>query len=710
MRRHNWELAELHRLYATPLLELIQKASAVHRSYNRIGEVQRCELVNIKEGGCPEDCSYCSQSAHYETDVMATPLMSIEEVVERARKAKEQGVTRVCLGAAWRGVRQSAQFDRVLEMIRQVCTMGVEVCVTLGLLGPAEAKKLREAGLYAYNHNLDTSERHYKKIITTRTFSDRLRTHEAVREAGISLCSGGILGLGEEPEDHLLMLQVLANKDPHPESLPINRRVDVKGVPLEGEPLSSVWELIRLVAVARIVFPTTMIRLSAGRLSMTIAEQGLAFLAGANSIFIGDQLLTTPNPDYVADEELFSTLGLFGKRPTPLSTLSDKLPTHFEGVLSCRLKEQEKRGWLRTLSPPAEGLIDFSSSDYLGMARNPSLREEILERVATLDRLGATSARLLTGNTPLAERVEQQIATHHQAEAALLLTSGYVANLALLSCCLTQEDTLLVDEGVHASIWDGARLSRARVRSFRHNDLEGFTALLQRERSMGRSLFVMVEGLYSMSGQIAPLQEMTTLCRENGATLFVDEAHATGVIGEHGEGVVVDQECLDGVAARVVTFGKALGLQGAALLGSQELIRSLINGARPFIYTTAMAPLLLEAISATYEWVGRAEQHRRRLASLRAHWKELVDASAFTFPVAPGPIQFLPTTGGPGATRALAESLQGAGFDLRPILPPTVREGKEGLRLTFHSYNTRQELSELIDLLSVQDLRSWVAA
>jgi biotin synthase len=306
-----YSIDEVSSIYRTPLLELILRAADVHRRHQEVGEVQVCRLLSIKTGGCPEDCGYCPQSAHYEAPVKAEPLMDVGAVVAAAEAAKAEGSTRFCLGAAWREVKDGPRFERVLEMIRRIKGLGgLEVCVTLGMLNADQAQRLKEAGLDAYNHNLDTSEEYYDRIITTRTYADRLQTLRHVREAGVSVCCGGILGMGESEDDRISLLHTLANLPEPPESVPINALVPVEGTPLADQSKLDVWSMVRAIATARILMPTARVRLSAGRLSMSPAEQALCFLAGANSIFAGEKLLTTPNPDVDADRLLFDQLGL----------------------------------------------------------------------------------------------------------------------------------------------------------------------------------------------------------------------------------------------------------------------------------------------------------------------------------------------------------------------------------------------------------------
>lgn len=306
----NWTKEEISEIYHQPLLDLIYQAAGIHRENNDYSEVQISSLISIKTGGCPEDCAYCPQAARYHTEVNVHALMQLEQVQEAAQKAKDAGSSRLCMGAAWREVRNNRDFDRVLEMVRTVNEMDMEVCCTLGMLSYEQAQKLKDAGLFAYNHNLDTSEENYKNIITTRTYGDRLKTLENVRRAKLTVCSGGIIGLGETEEDRIGMLHVLSNLPQHPESVPINALVAIKGTPMEDQQRVSVWEMVRMIATTRIIMPKTVVRLSAGRLEMSLPEQALCFMAGANSIFAGDKLLTTPNPSFNDDMAMFDILGL----------------------------------------------------------------------------------------------------------------------------------------------------------------------------------------------------------------------------------------------------------------------------------------------------------------------------------------------------------------------------------------------------------------
>ncbi|MEA5565440.1 biotin synthase BioB [Anabaena sp. UHCC 0399] len=318
--RYDWQEVEIREIYNTPLLELIYQAASIHRQYHNPKQIQVCKLISIKTGGCPEDCSYCAQSSRYQTEVKPQALLDKETVLNIAQNAKEKGVSRVCMGAAWREVRDNSQFDQVLDMVKDVTDMGLEVCCTLGMLTADQAKRLETAGLYAYNHNLDTSAEYYSTIITSRTYSDRLNTIENVRQTNVTVCSGGILGLGETVEDRVSMLHTLANLHPHPESVPINILSQVEGTPLENQPDVPIWDVVRMIATARIVMPTSDVRLSAGRARLSQVEQAFCFMAGANSIFSSDDnkmlTVTTPCPDYDADQEMLNLFGLEMRPPS----------------------------------------------------------------------------------------------------------------------------------------------------------------------------------------------------------------------------------------------------------------------------------------------------------------------------------------------------------------------------------------------------------
>jgi biotin synthase len=308
--RHDWTRNEVAQIYRTPLTELLFRAQSVHRQSHAADRVQTCQLISIKTGGCPEDCAYCPQSAHYDAPVERQGLLDALHVIAVAREAAARGVTRFCMGAAWRQAPEGAEFERVLEMVRGVSALGMEVCCTLGMLSETQAARLKDAGLSAYNHNLDTSPEFYGSIISTRVYDDRLKTLAAIRKAGITVCCGGILGMGEREGDRIGLLHQLATLQPHPESVPLNMLVRVEGTPLASMPPLDPLHMVRAIATARILMPASRVRLAAGRKQLSPEAVTLCFLAGANSIFVGEKLLTTPNPAPDEDEQFLQTLGL----------------------------------------------------------------------------------------------------------------------------------------------------------------------------------------------------------------------------------------------------------------------------------------------------------------------------------------------------------------------------------------------------------------
>ncbi len=313
--KHDWTKEEIIAIYNKPLMDLLYEAATIHRENHDPNVVQVSTLLSIKTGGCSEDCGYCPQAARYNTGVEGNDLMTVNQVKAQALNAKSAGSSRVCMGAAWRNVKDGPEFDQVLEMVRTINKLDMEVCCTLGMITENQAKRLAEAGLYSYNHNLDTSEEYYKEVISTRGFEDRLQTIENVRKTNVTVCSGGIIGMGESIEDRAGMLVALSTLNPQPESVPINALVAVDGTPLEDEEPVEIWEMIRMVATTRIVMPETQVRLSAGRTNMSREGQAMCFFAGANSIFAGNKLLTTPNPDVNEDMKMFELLGLKPQKP-----------------------------------------------------------------------------------------------------------------------------------------------------------------------------------------------------------------------------------------------------------------------------------------------------------------------------------------------------------------------------------------------------------
>ncbi|KAH6917584.1 biotin synthase [Coprinopsis sp. MPI-PUGE-AT-0042] len=329
--RHDWTKPEIQHIYDLPLMDLVFRAASAHRIHQDPSKIQLCTLMNIKTGGCSEDCSYCSQSSRYSTPTKASRLVDIEPVLEAARKAKENGSTRFCMGAAWRDLAgRKRGFERILTMVREVRGMGMEVCTTLGMLSPDQARQLKEAGLTAYNHNLDTSREFYPQVITTRSYDERLGTISAVRDAGISVCSGGILGLGESDEDRVGLIYEVSNMPEHPESFPVNALVPIEGTPLEKNERVAHHILLRTIATARIVMPKTIIRLAAGRNTLSEAEQAMCFMAGANAVFTGEQMLTTPCSPWDEDKAMMSRWGLEGMASFQQGSVAEKERSRLE--------------------------------------------------------------------------------------------------------------------------------------------------------------------------------------------------------------------------------------------------------------------------------------------------------------------------------------------------------------------------------------------
>lgn len=341
--RHDWTKEEIQEIYNQPLMDLMYRAASVHRQYHDPNTVQVSTLLSIKTGGCPEDCGYCPQAARYHTEIEGNDLMTVQQVKAQALRAKSGGSSRVCMGAAWRNVKDGPEFDQVLEMVRTINKLDMEVCCTLGMITENQAKRLAEAGLYAYNHNLDTSEEYYKEVISTRGYEDRLQTIDNVRKTNVTVCSGGIIGMGETLEDRAGMLVALSSLNPQPESVPINALVAVDGTPMEDQEPVEIWDMIRMVATTRIVMPETQVRLSAGRTQMSREGQAMCFFAGANSIFAGDKLLTTPNPDVNEDMMMFDALGLNPQKPF----IKKMQPDTVEAEDSQYTDQGEKPKWTR---------------------------------------------------------------------------------------------------------------------------------------------------------------------------------------------------------------------------------------------------------------------------------------------------------------------------------------------------------------------------
>ena len=339
---NTWTKEAIREVYNKPLMELLYEAATVHRENHNPSEIQVSTLVSVKTGGCPEDCGYCPQAARYHTDIEKNDMLSVEEVVSAGKFAKENGSSRVCMGASWRNVKEDDDFDQVLEMVRSLNDLDLEVCCTLGMLTEPQAKRLADAGLYAYNHNIDTSEEYYKEVISTRGYDDRLKTIDNASKSGLSICSGGIIGMGESDEDRIAMLHTLTLLNPQPASVPVNALVAVEGTPLEEQNTVPIWDMVRMIATTRIVMRNSAVRLSAGRTEMTMEGQALCFMAGANSIFSGDKLLTTPNPGMSTDAEMFEKLGL-----TPMKAYKNGDKPTVDEKYKIRSTSEDRVKWSR---------------------------------------------------------------------------------------------------------------------------------------------------------------------------------------------------------------------------------------------------------------------------------------------------------------------------------------------------------------------------
>lgn len=696
MRHLAWKPSEVLEILRTPLLELIYRAASVHNEFHVPNEVQISGLISIKTGHCPEDCAYCPQSARYASKIESHELMSPEEIISKARELKSNGASRICLGAAWRNVTSGKQFDHVCDAVREVAAMGVEVCCTLGMLTEQQAQSLERAGLYAYNHNIDTSEEYYPNIISTRTFSDRLNTLANIRKTNVTLCCGGIVGMGETEGDRASMLSTLASLTPPPESVPINALVPTEGTPLGNVRKIDPLEIARVIATARIIMPKSVIRLSAGRMDMSFSEQGLCFLAGANSIFSGDKLLTTPNPTFKSDADLFRTLGLKRKvldsPETPVTEPSNSVLKIMERRLN-KLKTQNK---FRIL-PTEKNLVDFSSNDYLGLSQEGSVSKAVNECQSGQfsERFGATGSRLLNGNSKAILLLEEKIRECHNSPTALLFNSGYDANLGLISCLPKDDSQILYDENVHVSIKDGVKLSGTLSYPFRHNDLNHLEDRLKRA---SKSSFVIVESLYSMDGDFSPLREIANLCLKYGANLVVDEAHTGGIFGKSGAGLVEHLNLSDQVFARIITYGKAFGCQGASVLGSPILKDYLINFSHPFIYTTAPSSVSVRAVTHAYELMVDDSRRNKLHNNIRLFSNELEKNHSLMVRGDPfSPIRWIPI---PEDTQpSSTDFFESKGLDVRLIRSPTVKRGTERMRVVMHSFNSTEEILKLLDAM-----------
>ena len=573
--KHDWGLAEIVTLYRQPLNDLLHRAHSVHRRCFDPNRVQLSTLLNIKSGGCPEDCAYCPQSVRYKTGVDNEALMSREQVLAEARRAKASGASRFCMGAAWRGPKDR-DIDRVAEMISGVRDLGLETCVTLGMLKPGQPERLKRAGLDYYNHNLDTSESFYSGIISTRTYRERLDTLQRVRDAGINVCCGGIIGMGEKVEDRAALLQTLACLPRHPESVPINTLVKVAGTPLAGQEDTDPIELVRTVACARILMPNAYVRLSAGTNRNERLNPGAVFLCRRQFRLLRRQAADDRQPAIFQGSGPVRTVGVErhrGKRQRGSARraeflMSRPLPADPHSLADGldRIRAAGRFRTRRTITSAQGPLvrsgghtyINFSSNDYLGLANDGRL-VQALQAGAARYGVGSGASQLVCGRSRAHADLEETVAQRLGRSRALLFSSGYLANLAVItSFAARRKDVVVMDRENHASLIDGALLARAGLRRYAHLD----TAELEKLCGRGCTL-VATDGVFSMDGSVAPLPGIAATCSQRGVLLAVDDAHGFGVLGKTGGGAV-EHFSLNQAQVPVLmgTFAKACGVMG----------------------------------------------------------------------------------------------------------------------------------------------------
>lgn len=688
-----WTFEKTAQLFELPLTELLYKAQTTHRENFKPNEVQLCTLLSIKTGTCPEDCAYCPQSAHYETPLKKENLYDVERVVNNAKNAKAQGATRFCMGAAWRSPPKK-EFPKVLEMIRAVKNLGLETCVTLGMVDQMQADALHEAGLDYYNHNLDTSPEFYKKIITTRTYEDRLNTLECVRNAGIHVCSGGIIGMGETRDDRIHLLLQLANLPTPPQSVPINRLMRIKGTPLENVDQIDNIEFIRMIAVARIMMPTSFVRLSAGRDTMSDEMHALCFMAGANSIFLGDILLTTPNPEVPDDALLLQKLGLTAKKMN--HSFHQHLEQHEENVLTRKRFIIEARDdayvWTQ-----GKRLINFSSNDYLNLGTHPDVKTAFIKGVEQYG-FGSGSSSLISGFYKPHHALEEAFAEFLGVKRAILFNSGYHANLGILTALCDSESIIIADKHCHASLIDGMRLARAKFFRFRHNHFDHAETLLKKYAHYPRIL--VTESIFSMEGNISDIKSLAALSRLHEALLFVDDAHGIGVLGKHGRGIseyfnlsAKDIPCLS------LPLGKAFGSTGALVVGNEILMDVILQFARTYCYTTALPPAVSVATLEALKIVERETWRREKLQGLIQNFIRCAlshDLPLLSYDETP--IKCILVDSNKKAL-CVQQQLFDQGFFVSAIRPPTVPQNEARIKISLNCAHTESQINSLMDAL-----------
>ncbi|HAW6163143.1 TPA: biotin synthase BioB [Escherichia coli] len=711
--RPRWTLSQVTELFEKPLLDLLFEAQQVHRQHFDPRQVQVSTLLSIKTGACPEDCKYCPQSSRYKTGLEAERLMEVEQVLESARKAKAAGSTRFCMGAAWKNPHER-DMPYLEQMVQGVKAMGLEACMTLGTLSESQAQRLANAGLDYYNHNLDTSPEFYGNIITTRTYQERLDTLEKVRDAGIKVCSGGIVGLGETVKDRAGLLLQLANLPTPPESVPINMLVKVKGTPLADNDDVDAFDFIRTIAVARIMMPTSYVRLSAGREQMNEQTQAMCFMAGANSIFYGCKLLTTPNPEEDKDLQLFRKLGLNPQQTAVLAGDNEQQQRLEQALMTpdtdeyynAALDARRAADALRRRYPVAQGAgrwlvaddrqyLNFSSNDYLGLSHHPQIIRA-WQQGAEQFGIGSGGSGHVSGYSVVHQALEEELAEWLGYSRALLFISGFAANQAVIAAMMAKEDRIAADRLSHASLLEAASLSPSQLRRFAHNDVTHLARLLA-SPCPGQQM-VVTEGVFSMDGDSAPLAEIQQVTQQHNGWLMVDDAHGTGVIGEQGRGSCWLQKVKPELL--VVTFGKGFGVSGAAVLCSSTVADYLLQFARHLIYSTSMPPAQAQALRASLAVIrsDEGDARREKLAALITRFRAGVQDLPFTLADSCSAIQPL-IVGDNSRALQLAEKLRQQGCWVTAIRPPTVPAGTARLRLTLTAAHEMQDIDRLLEVL-----------
>lgn len=724
--RPRWTLSQVTELFEKPLLDLLFEAQQVHRQHFDPRQVQVSTLLSIKTGACPEDCKYCPQSSRYKTGLEAERLMEVEQVLESARKAKAAGSTRFCMGAAWKNPHER-DMPYLEQMVQGVKAMGLEACMTLGTLSESQAQRLANAGLDYYNHNLDTSPEFYGNIITTRTYQERLDTLEKVRDAGIKVCSGGIVGLGETVKDRAGLLLQLANLPTPPESVPINMLVKVKGTPLADNDDVDAFDFIRTIAVARIMMPTSYVRLSAGREQMNEQTQAMCFMAGRKLRFSTvSKLLTTPNPEEDKDLQLFRKLGLNPQQTAVLAgdneqqqrleqALTD--PGHrrilqrgsimsWQEKINAALDARRTADALRRRYPVAQGAgrwlvaddrqyLNFSSNDYLGLSHHPQIIRA-WQQGAEQFGIGSGGSGHVSGYSVVHQALEEELAEWLGYSRALLFISGFAANQAVIAAMMAKEDRIAADRLSHASLLEAASLSPSQLRRFAHNDVTHLARLLA-SPCPGQQM-VVTEGVFSMDGDSAPLAEIQQVTQQHNGWLMVDDAHGTGVIGEQGRGSCWLQKVKPELL--VVTFGKGFGVSGAAVLCSSTVADYLLQFARHLIYSTSMPPAQAQALRASLAVIrsDEGDARREKLAALITRFRAGVQDLPFTLADSCSAIQPL-IVGDNSRALQLAEKLRQQGCWVTAIRPPTVPAGTARLRLTLTAAHEMQDIDRLLEVL-----------